>query len=93
MDKRMKNRINCYNNSSDTSLNDVYKKYSYAKKVAWEYCIALCKYYNGKNLKVIGHNCNFFSAGFTFVDKETGVIKFMYIAPTYNREVDYDYWS
>ena len=73
-----------YLRSSDTSLYDVYGRFSVAKAKAWEYCKTLCEEHNGWGLKIISHNYNVFTAGFEFCDAETGVLCFMYITPTYD---------
>lgn len=74
--------------STDYSLDDVYKSYSTAKARAWRYCEQLCDEHNGTDLKVVGHNCMKFSAGFIFTDKETGVLKYMHITPSYDTAVE-----
>lgn len=81
--------INRYNNSTDYSLGDVYGRYSAAKAQAWNYCVELMKKYDGYGLKVLSSNTFMFTAGFLFVDKDTGVIQFMFITPNYDCIVDY----
>ena len=51
------------------TLYEVYDKPSYRKEKAWEYCKYLCKKYNGTNLHIVGHNCNFFTVSFNIGDK------------------------
>ena len=45
--------INAYERSKATELTDVYKKCSYNKEQAYEH--------NAENMRIISHNCNFFS--------------------------------
>ena len=89
-ERNAKAHIRNYDRSTATSLSDVYGRFSTAKARAWEYCKDLCATSNGWGLKVISHNTNFFSAGFLFTDPETGVVRFMFIAPAYDIEVDYE---
>lgn len=77
-----------YVRSTDYSLGDAYGRYSSAKASAWRYCEELCEKHSGWGLKVIGHSSHFFSAGFKFADPETGVVMFMYIAPTFDQSVE-----
>lgn len=73
-----------YNNGYNVvdDIRKAYTKPSVKKIQAWEYCKMLCEEHNGKGLKVIGHNCNIFSAGFTY--EENGRKMFCWITPTYN---------
>ena len=66
-----------YDRSRMYELWDAYRRCSQAKRNAWEHCKALCYEYGGHGLKILGHNCHFFSAGFLFTDEETGVEKVM----------------
>ena len=77
MTKRMKEAYERYLNSNNYNLYYVYNYFSSAKAEAWEYCKELCKDYGGSDLKVIGANSNFFSAGFTFTEDD--IDKFMFI--------------
>ena len=72
-----------YLESFKTNISQAYNKPSCRKTAAWEYCRNLCREYGGQNLKVIGHNCMTFSAGFTFI--QDGQKYFCWITPTYNR--------
>jgi hypothetical protein len=62
------------------SLYDAYGVFRRAKADAWEYCQELMGKFNGYGLKVIGHNCHTFSAGFMF--EWDNITMFMYITPT-----------
>ena len=64
--KKAISMINAYNYASDYNIYQAYKKPSYNKVKAWETCKKQCLENNGKNLKIIGHNSSYFSAGFTF---------------------------
>lgn len=70
------------------AIYDVYASYSQNKLRAWYYCKDLCAKYEGWGLKVISHNTFIFTAGFYFIDKDTGVLRFMYITPTYDTPID-----
>lgn len=78
-----------YERSTNYSLDDCYGRYSSAKIAAWQYCVDLCRKYDGYNLKIITYNCMMFTAGFTYEDAETGVVKFMYITRDYDVSIDY----
>ncbi len=78
-----------YEKSSWYGLADAYGRYSYNKERAWQYCKNLMEKKDGYGLKIISKNTFIFTAGFEFTDPETGVVKFMYITPTYDTEVDY----
>ena len=80
--------IKAWSNSRASQLHDVYGRYSYNKIRAFEYCKELCYQYNGTMLKIINHNTFIFTAGFQYIDLDTGVIKFMFITPSYNVSID-----
>ena len=82
MNKKQTQIYQAYENSRDYSLDSCYGSYSYAKARAWDYCVNLYQKHNGYGLKVISHNGWVFTAGFTFADPETGVMKMMYITPS-----------
>ena len=82
------NNIRAWEQSTATSLNDVYDSYSRNKYHAWLNCQNLCKRHHGTGLKVVSHNCHFFTAGFQFVDKKTGVVRYMHMTSMYNTAVD-----
>lgn len=77
MTKKNRSILTSYLMSDKRNLNDAYASYSTKKAAAWEYCKELCKEKNGRCLKVIGANSNFFSAGFLY--EEDGFEKLMYI--------------
>ena len=83
MNKQMKGAYERYKRSTDFSLYDVYKTHSIYKEQAWRYCEEQCEKKQGHGLKVIGHNCMFFSAGFEY--EEDGKRMFMWITPSYDR--------
>ena len=53
--------VDAYNRSKATELTDVYKKCSYNKKQAYAECRTHASEHNAKNMRIISHNCNFFS--------------------------------
>jgi len=87
-EKTALSNIKAWNNTRASSLSDVYGKYSANKCRAFSYCKELCYQYDGSDLKIISHNVYIFTAGFQFIDKDTGVIKFMFITPSYNTIID-----
>ena len=78
-----------YDRSNMDELYKAYGRCSYAKQQAWEHCKALCKRYDGWGLKVLGHNCYHFSAGFLFIDEEDGAVKVMKITAWGHEAYDY----
>lgn len=77
-----------YQRSNATDLSDVYGRYSVYKARAWNDCQDMMTSHNGWGLRIISHNTSIFTAGFLFDDPETGVLKFMYITPTYDTAVE-----
>lgn len=75
-----------HNLSENYDIFQAYKSPSREKQEAWEYCKNLCKKQKGSNLKIIGKNCFFFSAGFFYLD-ENGKERFMHIT----KSADYSY--
>ena len=53
--------VDAYNRSKATELTDVYKKCSYNKKQAYAECRTHAAEHNADNMRIISHNCNFFS--------------------------------
>ena len=53
--------INAYERSKATELTDVYKKCSYNKKQTYAECRTHAAEHNAENMRIISHNCNFFS--------------------------------
>lgn len=78
--------ISRHNRSEDYDIFQAYKSSSREKQEAWKYCKNLCEEQNGRNLKIIGKNCSFFSAGFFYTD-ENGKERFMHIT----KSNDYSY--
>ena len=58
--------------SIGTRLNDVYGSYSKAKELAYDYCVRLCKKYDGEQFAIVGANCMTFSVMFIFTNPENG---------------------
>ena len=81
--KQIKRAYYHYNNyTTYENIWYAYEQPSSKKEKAWEDCKALCKEYNGENLRVIGKNTYHFSAGFTcIIDNK---YCFVYITPTKN---------
>ena len=52
---------NAYERSKATELTDVYKKCSYNKKQAYAECRTHSANLGAENMRIISHNCNFFS--------------------------------
>lgn len=86
MTKAQRGHYEMYCRSTDYSLYDAYGRFSQAKANAWEYCENLMREKDGRGLKVVGHNCNVFSAGFIF--EENGKEYFMYITPTRDEVIE-----
>lgn len=80
--------ITTWERSEAYDLGQVYGRYSTEKGRAWRYCQDLCRKHDGERLRVINHNTFKFTAGFQFADPETGVLRFMYITPSYDVAVD-----
>ena len=53
--------INAYERSKATNLHDVYKTPSCNKMHAYNDCMEDAEKHNAENMRIIGHNCNFFS--------------------------------
>ena len=53
--------MNAYERSKDTELRHVYKKCSYNKEQAYAKCRTHASEHNAENMRIISHNCNFFS--------------------------------
>lgn len=53
--------INAYERSKATELTDVYKKCSYNKEHAYASCRTHAERNGADNMRIIFHNCNFFS--------------------------------
>ena len=53
--------VESYNRSKTTELTDVYNKRSYNKEQAYAECRKHATEHNADNMRIISHNCNFFS--------------------------------
>lgn len=53
--------INAYERSKATCPHDVYKTPSCNKMQAYYDCMEDAEKHNAENMRIIGHNCNFFS--------------------------------
>ena len=56
-------------------------------KRAWRYCQEKQSELNGYGLKVITHNCMKFTAGFEYMDSDTGEVRFYYITPSFDWDI------
>lgn len=54
------------------TLDEVYGRYSDAKRHAYDYCINLMRRYNGHNFAITSHNTFMFVVSFDFPNPETG---------------------
>lgn len=86
MTKREQAILKSYEDSSMENLHDAYGKFSKEKADAWERCKELCKRYYGHDLRILGANTFFFSAGFTYTD-EFGQKCLMYITHADNKRI------
>lgn len=69
MTKQQQSIIDRYNHATKTSLDECYNTCSYYKTRA-EYLIKqemLDK--NGRNYRILGYNCNFFSCAYTYTNE------------------------
>lgn len=66
-------------------LDDAYGRYSTAEAVAWRDCARKCAERNGYGLSIIGANCSFFSAGFTYEGAQGKM--FYVMTPSYDGEI------
>lgn len=88
-EKVAKANIVRYNESKAQFLGDVYGKCSDAKEKAWTDCVSLMNDMHGYNFRIISYNVFMFTAGFLVTDTDTGVVKFVYITPSYTTIIDY----
>jgi hypothetical protein len=86
MNSRDRSAYERYLKSEDDSLYKVYRSFSKGKADAWAYCERLCKKKEGRRLRVIGANSNFFSAGFLY--EEDGKEMFMFITHGGDRAIE-----
>ena len=66
---------NAYERSKETELTDVYKKCSYNKKQAYAECRTHSANLGAENMRIISHNCNFFSCA---AKSKEGLIVYTY---------------
>jgi hypothetical protein len=88
MSKKSEYINRAYQNATAAVLSDVYKQPSDRKRYAFMYCQDLCAQFHGYNLRITAHTCQFFTAAFQFVNKDTGVIQIMNITASKNTIVD-----
>lgn len=86
-ENRARANIGAWRNSRYTDVYHAYDTISKGKRDAWDYCVDLCKKYDGEGLRVISRNCHKFTAGFIYTDSKTGELMFMYITKGYNQAV------
>ena len=86
MNKRDTWTVEAYNNSTATTLRDVYGRYSQAKEDAYMDCIRLKVEMNGRDFRIVGASAYLFSAGFLF-ENEQGETCLMYITKGGNRVI------
>lgn len=77
-----------YDFSDTRELNDCYRSYSMEKSMAYRKIREEMYSVGGQDLRIISHNVNVFTCGYTYTDRETGVLKFVYHTPTYRVEID-----
>lgn len=87
MERQAREHYKQWERSGDYSLNSVYGRYSVYKARAWRYCQERQAKLNGYGLKVITHNCMVFTAGFEYMDSDTGEARFYYIAPSFDWDI------
>lgn len=84
--KRFSRAYRAYCNSNMTNLYDLYKQPSTYKFRAYNYCRDMYNNYNGYDFRIIGGNCQAFSVGFKYKNKN-GKEMFVYITKDYDREM------
>ena len=82
---KMREYYRAYVGNGVRDLDDVYSRYSTAKKRAWRDCERRCAEKDGYCLSVISHNTNVFTAGFMY-EGEAGKM-FYVITPSYVGEI------
>ena len=85
MNKVMRTQYEAYRRSEAENLWQVYGTYSDKKEKAMQYCKELCGKVDGRKLRIISHNSQFFSVGFEFPHPETGELCFAYITAYQDR--------
>ena len=74
-----------YCRSTEYNIFQAYNRPSDAKIRAFDYCLDLMSKLDGHGIRIVGHNCMTFSAGFEF--EKDGRRYYCHITPTY------DYWG
>lgn len=64
MTKENRYFLQAYNRSTAKTLSDVYKSFSYAKEKSFNDIWYEMKSMGGHDLRIISHNCNFYSCGY-----------------------------
>lgn len=67
-----------------TTLGEVYKVPSHNKQRAYNYCMGLCKKYDGEQFAITAKNCMCFSVMFIFRNPENGRRMLAHITRDYN---------
>lgn len=70
--------------SIGTTLGEVYGSWSHNKQLAYDYCVRLCKKYDGEQFAITGRNRTCFSVQFIFTNPENGRRMLAYITRDYN---------
>ena len=87
MERQARNHYKAWKRSDDYSLDSVYKRFSEYKGRAWRHCQEKQAELNGRGLKVITHTYQRFTAGFEYMDSDTGEARFYYIAPLFDWDI------
>ena len=78
-----------YDYSDIYELGDCYRSYSIEKSTEYRKIREEMYLHGGHNLRIITHNVYVFTCAYTYPDRETGVLKFVYHTPSYRVEIDY----
>ena len=70
MTKEVEKRLSKYYDSDYTELYQCYARPSEAKKEAFNRCKKRMKELGGKDLRITGFNCDFFTAAFVYIDND-----------------------
>lgn len=87
--KKQRQMVEAHKRATYNTLWQAYKKPSYAKWAALNYCKSKQKELDGFNFRITSYNKFCFTAAFQFVDKETGVLRLYYITRDYDYVCDY----
>ena len=83
-ERRRVARKHIYDEAKGFDLYDCYKRPSYNKERAWDYCKRLCDAYNGYSLKIVGFMSCAFSVTFRYRCPETGAECIAFITRDYD---------